>query len=471
MPIFARRRLQAMLDRLSDAGKGADLKNLLSRLNSRKEVDQAIPAEMELALLWALAELGPVTLEPAFGPKGGRPDALTNWLVEGQAAAIEIATTNDGLLSGEEAMDRIAQIISDCASRARKGVGAFLYFSFNVAYGTRDGSYQRWRLAPSDYELSEHAAETIRTWIESSACDSERLRLIENGLDVTIEKKAYKQTRYHNIWSAMPTETRSVEANPLAQLLKRKSRQLRAVPPGTLKIIFVADGGSELLNQLGRYGGRNPMNYPVTAAEIISAFMTRNAGKVDALVTFSAVKEHSAFQAESRRRWSVNFFGSAVLSEIPETLYRVAALLPLPHYEGYQARSLYRQGVFRPGSRGEYLGMTIKGMAKGPFRVEFPARMLLDLLAGRLTPAMFEAQMTRGGRDNNLFRTWLDQGCTISGAEMAPRHVDEDDDHLILHFSDDPAARPLLLKDNLPEPQDPPDKGRNPHSGSGSIID
>lgn len=448
MPIFARRRLQAMLDRLSDVAEGADVKNLLSRLNSRKEVDQAIPAEMELALLWALAELGPVTLEPAFGPKGGRPDALTDWLIEGQSAAVEIATTNDGLLSGEEAMDRIARIISDCANRARKGVGAYLYFSFNAAYGTREGKYQRLRLAPPDYELSEQATETIQAWVTSVACDAERLRVVEDGLDVTIDKKAHKQTRYHNIWSAMPTETRSVEANPLAELLKRKARQLRAVPSGTLKIIFLADGGSDLLNQLGRYGGRNPMNYPVTAAEIISAFMARNAGKIDAVVTFSAMKEHSNLMAETRRWWSVNFFGSAKLPVIPETLDRLTALLPVPHYEGYQARSLYRQGVFRPGSRGEYLGMTIKGMAKGPFRVEFPARMLLDLLAGRMTPAMFEAQMTRGGRGNNLFKHWLDQGCTISGAEMAPRDLDEDDDHLILHFSDDPAARPLRLKDD-----------------------
>jgi hypothetical protein len=96
-------------------------------------------------------------------------------------------------------------------------------------------------------------------------------------------------------------------------------------------------------------------------------------------------------------------------------------------------------------------------MAKGPFQVEFSARMLLDLLAGRMTPAMFEARMTRGGRGINLFKHWLDQGRTISGAEMAPREIDEDDDHLILHFSDDPAARPLRLKDDPAGPQNQPE--------------
>ncbi len=442
-----------MLDALSALGEAADLKNLLSRLNSEKLVDQVIPAEMELALLWALAELGPLTLEPDFGPKAGRPDAVTDGLVEGRTAAIEIATPSDGLLSGEEAMDRIASQISDCASRTRKGVGSYLYFSFNVAYGTIDGTYQRWRLAPPDYVLSPGAAATIRTWVAAGACDAERLRLVEDGLDVTIEKKGHKQTRYHNIWSAMPTETRSVEENPLADLLKRKARQLRGAPHGMLRIIFLADGGSDLLNELGHNGARNPMRHPVTAAQIISAFMARNAGRIDAVVSFSAVKDFKTFRSESERWWAVHYFGSEALPEIPEALDRLVALLPLPHYEGYQARSLYRQGVFRPGSHGEYLGMMVEGKVSGPWRVKFPARMLIDLLAGRMSPEMFEAQLTRSGQHSNLFKLWLDKGYTISGAEMAPRDPDEDDDHLILHFTDDPAARPLKLKDGRGGPE------------------
>jgi hypothetical protein len=43
----------------------------------------------------------------------------------------------------------------------------------------------------------------------------------------------------------------------------------------------------------------------------------------------------------------------------------------------------------------------------------------------------------------NLFKHWLDMGMTISGAEMAPRDIDEDDD--ILYFSEDPAAQPFAL--------------------------
>ena len=90
--------------------------------------------------------------------------------------------------------------------------------------------------------------------------------------------------------------------------------------------------------------------------------------------------------------------------------------------------------------------MTIRSNhGSGRFSVEFPARMLLDLLAGRMTEERFRRQLDPRDEGRNIFKTWLDKGFTISGAELAPRSVDEDDDHLILHFTDDPAARLFKL--------------------------
>jgi hypothetical protein len=66
--------------------------------------------------------------------------------------------------------------------------------------------------------------------------------------------------------------------------------------------------------------------------------------------------------------------------------------------------------------------------------VEFSARMLLDLLAGRLSPERFSLMLTSSGRNANFFKHWLDMGMTISGAEMAPRELDEDDDQYHLTF-------------------------------------
>jgi hypothetical protein len=453
MTIFARRRLQSMLDELAPllaAGKGKDI---LSRLNHPKNVEQALPAEMELALLWAIDSLGHLEIEPKWWGDSKRPDAITDNLVPGLRAAIEIAATNDNALSGEEAMDAIACQIGAVADRAKKGAGGFLYYTFHEESGYTKGGYMRRRLAPKGFKLTERMIETIRDWVRSGRSSIQPLRLQGDGLDVEVERKTYLQTRYHNIHSSMPPEAYSLENNPLFDLLRRKKRQLKAASPGTVRIIFIADVGSTLLRRMGRGGEHDWTNRRVSGSQIIGHFIATYAKEVDAVVAFSPHKELSSFgfpdlMGRKPRRWTVSYCGSPRLPDPPDALQRIAEVLPEPHYEGYQARSLFRQGAFSPKGRGQHLGMTIKS-TKGldDLRVEFPARMLLDLLAGRITEEQFRSRLTRPG-SRNIFELWLSRGMTISRAEMAPRDLDEDDDHIVLYFSDDPAARAFKLPED-----------------------
>jgi len=216
-------------------------------------------------------------------------------------------------------------------------------------------------------------------------------------------------------------------------------------------MIFLADVGSTLLNRIGRSGEFDHTGRRVSGQEIIAHFLAKNSRDIDAVVSFSPYKEFSAYNGignfgRKAERWTVTYFGTPTLPDPPEALTRLAGALPDPRYEGYQARSLFRQGAFSPHRRGQYLGMNIKSkVGSQRISVEFPARMLLDLLAGRISEEQFRANLTRSGQNQNLFELWLSRGMTISGAEMAPRDADEDDDHLILHFSDDAAARPFTL--------------------------
>jgi len=453
MTIFARRRLQSMLDQLAPVlvqGKGKDI---LNRLNHPKNVEQALPAEMELALLWVIHSLGDLEVEPEWWGDYKRPDAITDTLVPGRTVAIEIAATNDNAISGEEAMDAIAMQISAAADRAEKGVGKFLYFTFREESGYLAGRYIRRRLAPKGFVLTDTMGKMVQDWVASGSSTHERLHLRGAGVDVAVERKPYRQTRYHNIHSSMPPETHSLDDNPLFDLLRRKKRQLKAAAPGTLRMIFVADVGSTLLRRIGQVGERDWTNRRVSGSQILAHFMGTYSKDVDAVVGFSPFKESSSFgfnglSDRKPRRWNVTFCGSPALPEPPDALQRIAEMLPEPHYEGYQARSLFRQGAFSPSGRGQYLGMTIKS-TKGldDLRVEFPARMLLDLLAGRMTEEQFRRQLDRPG-SKNIFEHWLSSGMTISRAEMAPRDIDEDDDHIVLYFSDDPAARAFKLPES-----------------------
>lgn len=449
MTILSRRRVQSMLDQIAplmkDKGKG-----IVSRLNHPKDVDQVLPAEMELALLWAIHGLGDLEVEPEWWGDTKRPDAITDALVPGRTVAIEIAATNDNSISGEKAMDAVVLQIIAAANRAEKGVGGFLYCTFLEESGYRNGRYIRRRLVPEDFKLPDQMIRIVQDWVTSGRSLRERLRLQGAGLAVEIERKSHRQTRYHNFHSTMPPETHSLVGNPLFDLLRRKKRQLKAAAPRTLRMIFVADVGSTLLRRIGQVGEHDWTNRRISGSQIIAHFIATYPQDVDAVVVFSPYKEPSTYgfsgpNGRKPRRWNITYCGSAALPEPPAMLQRIADSLPEPHYEGYQARSLFRQGSFSPSGRGQYLGMTIKsGKGYDGLRVEFPVRMLLDLLAGRMTEEQFRLILNRR-ESTNVFEHYLNRGMTISRAEMAPRDMDEDDDHIVLYFSDDPAVRPFQL--------------------------
>lgn len=452
MTIFSRRRLQAMLDELAPVLVNGEGKGLLRRLNNSKDENQALPAEMELALLWGLNSLGDMEIEPEWWGDSKRPDAITDHLVPGATAAIEIAATNDNSLSGEAEMDAIALQISAAANRAQSGTGEYLYYRFREANGYEAGKYYRRRLAPKEFKVDELMCADIAHWINSGLSANERLQLHAPGLDVQVERKTYKQKRYHNISSSMPTEAHSVNDNPLFDLLRRKKRQLKAATHGTLRLLFIADVGSSLLNHIGKSGWRDLTGRTFSGADIIDHFVRIYSADIDGVVVFSPTIERPSWLGRDLlgrgpKRWTVTFFGTNQLSQPPIGLERLASILPAPHYEGYQARSLFRQGSFAPEGRGQYLGITVTNNGKEKrHTIAFPARLLVDLLAGRISEEWFRNYQTNGGRNTNLFEHWLNMGMTLSGAEISPRNLDEDDDHIILHFSDDPAARPFKLK-------------------------
>lgn len=449
MPIFTRRRLQLMLDELYPVLGDAKARDLLNRLED-KRVEQALPAEMELGLLWAIGQLGELEIEPEWWGSGNRPDAYTERLVPGKPCAIEIAATSDNAISGEEAMDNVAIAIGQFADRFCKGISTFLYYRFREEQGYENGRYFRRRLTPLDYELSENAAKLIEDWIASGPASGTKLHIVEPGLDVEIERSVHKQIRYHNVWSSMPPETHSIDDNPLYKMLKRKAAQLKGGHRDTLRFIFLTDVGSALLNRLGRFGEIDHSRRRVSGSEILSRFMQAHKDRVDAIVVFAPQRPQQPWTLNREIKWSATFFGRSGFDNPPEGLNRIVRALPSPRFEGYQARSLFRQGAFSPKRSGWYLGMSIEGTMKD-FKAKVPARAFLDFLAGRISVDQFRHFMGQRKDDPNLFESWLNQGFTMSKIEMAPRNVDEDDDHLVLHFSDDPAARALRIDQPVTE--------------------
>ncbi|MFN3857469.1 MAG: hypothetical protein ACK4RV_06930 [Caulobacter sp.] len=444
MPLFSRRRLQSMLDELSPLMGPEKARDLLARLEN-KRVDQVLPAEIELALIWSMATLGELEIEPLWWGDGSRPDVYTEFLIVGEPVAIEIAAPNDNVINGEEAMDRVAQQIGSFVSHLQKGEGNYLRYRFREMSGYEGGKYFRRRLAPDQYELSAAAETVIRDWVERGETNIKALRIVEPGLDVEVERTPYKQTRFHNTWSTMPPETHSLEDNPLYKLLSRKLRQLKAARPGTKRVIFLGDAGSTLINRLGTLGEIDPTRRRVSGFEIISHFVTANQRAVDAVITFSPVRSGSWNTLDKKLRWAAKAFNRPGFTFPMVALERIRQAMPRPRFEGYQARSLFRQGLFNPAARGWWEATTISFRRGGPMEVRVSARSLIDLLAGRVTPEQFRSLSGERPGEKNLFQHQLDSGKTVQGVRFESGGVDFEDDHIIVTFADDPSARKLRL--------------------------
>jgi len=96
-------------------------------------VEQALPAEMELGLLWGLLKLGDVEVEPAWFALGSLPDAYSELLFAPRPAAIEIAAISDASLAQEDEMRRTASLLCEAANRIRRGEGHHLHFFLAAA--------------------------------------------------------------------------------------------------------------------------------------------------------------------------------------------------------------------------------------------------------------------------------------------------------------------------------------------------
>ena len=437
MAIFTRRRIQAMLNELGPLLDGNKRADLVARLNN-KRVEQALPAEMELALVWAMKDFDCLEVEPEWWVNGKKPDAYVEGLLPDRPAVVEIASTNDNSISGEQLVDRCSQTIVAHANTIKKGFGDHLYFRFAETTEIERGIRIRGIAAPKHYMSSDAAKALIKEWVLSNSEPLQRLRIEESGLCVEIEKKNYKQIRYHNFWTSRPPRVYSETDNPIYNVLSQKLSQVEGAPDGTYRIIFLSEIGSRTLDELGA-PFPNVVERNATAEKIVRRFLFDKKGRVDAVVVFVPKKDYRSFSQEPKRSWKAVVFWNDETLGLLDGLRRIEANLPLPQFTGSQARSLFRQGAFAPEGRGWYGGLSMTSTGND-ITYRMSSRAFQDFLAGRITEEQFRHFLgdAEGGPTVGRF---LDQGFMISEITFEKGSVDEDDDTLVLRFSKDPAAQ------------------------------
>lgn len=449
MPVFTRRRLQSMLDDLSNRMDLAKRGDMRARLES-KRVDQALPAEMELGVLWALARLGDVEIEPEwFGAR--RPDAYSESLFAPSPCAVEVTAISDARLSQEDEMRRISARLCEFANTVRKGYGKHLHFTFAEQSGYTPEGYVRRRRIDRDFVPDEATHQALRTWLEQTD-RSARLEVKQGNTHFVVTWHDMRQHPLSNFFSSMPAEAYSLEDNPLFEALTEKKRQLSIPDFEGLRCIVVADAGARMLRELSP-SMRSPGT--VSGRQVIEHFLRKAERAVDAVVVLSPSREaHNFNWTREKRQWRANSFVRPDLVLDQSGVSQLVAHLPPPRFEGYQARSLQQQALYRHDARGWYLGTHISS-TRSAMTIKISARALLDLLAGRITLAQFQHFTGLEDKPNqrNIFAHRLSQGDILSAIEIEPGGIDKDDDWLVVHFKHDSAAAAL----EVGTPQQPGD--------------
>jgi hypothetical protein len=422
-----------MLDEVRHLLSAKGVNHLLGRLNDTKSPKQLIGAEMELGLLWAMSKTARLEIEPALPNSTRVPEAFSPDFFD-QPSYIEVTTISDGSLSGEERMQRAAQKIVDYANTCRKRSANNLNFSFEEKSHWEGRSYYREHDVAADFELDDAMKAQICAWVKSSDFATTTLRLQGEKINVTVAGKEYRQKPGFNFFSPLPPLAYPIKDNPLYAALDEKADQLAGAPDTSLKVVFVADGGSQLLRRLT---DRDPLRQYKSGGEIISHFLGKHEA-IDMVCVFSPQRKFSVGLPVQPVLWKVTAFdGVRRRIRSHASLEKLCQLLPRPRLEGYQARSIQRQSGFVP-ERGWYLGSEI-GSGKEKITMKLSARLLQEFLAGRITAERFDDNST----GKNLFEVWLKMGFVMSDARFESAGVDEDDDYVILEFRRDPAAAPF----------------------------
>jgi len=240
-----------------------------------------------------------------------------------------------------------------------------------------------------------------------------------------------------NFFSSMPALAYDIEKNPVYQTLKDKAKkQLSAIPSNALKVIFIADAGSLILRQLTQ---KDPTRRYKSGQEIIEYFLSKYS--VDLVCVFSSKRQSTSLYPSLNKNlfWNISIFANKDKNIDCSRLKELAEILPLPRFEGYQAKSLHQQGLFEPTARGWYLGVhTTTGK---DLTMKMSSRILLELLAGKISQEHFGSYVF--GKNTNLFKHWLDMGYTLADLKIENAGIDEDDDYVVFKFQKDPAASEL----------------------------
>lgn len=438
MPILLRRQLQMMLDELGRERLEGKIKDLLSRLES-PDPEQALPAEYELALSWAMAKVTTIEIDRPIS--SGNPDLFCASFFEAGPAYIDVVAVSDESLSGKKLMRKAAEKMNEYCRSIIKDAPDHLHYEFGEESGYLPANrlsggftrYFRKRRITEKFSLTPVIKHQLSAWLRDMPPKAP-LRIANEETDVVIAWRTKVHPRA-NVFSSMPPLAYDVRKNPVYGGLDRKADQLKGAPKGFLKGIFLGDAGCGLLRDI-----RSKWSHHNFSGEDIIYQFLRDNKHVDFISAFVPRQQHQfqPFGLPNPYSWCVYNYQreNKLTREDAERIEHVRRVLPTPTIHAYTARQLHEQGRFRPQARGHYVNMqwTPRNF---DMTIKTSARAVQEILAGRANRDLFKMG------DINPFERSLASGMTITSVKIEPAGTTEDDDYIVFELGMDPSARRL----------------------------
>ncbi|SDC84219.1 hypothetical protein SAMN05444678_10681 [Sphingomonas sp. YR710] len=433
MPIFTRRRIQTMLDDLIGIAAPSQF---IGRLND-KRFENALPAEAELALVWATSRLGGFESEPVwYSPEGRLPEGISTALFPGHDTVFDVKAVSDRVIPGVVGMRTISAKLVEAANKARKGAGKNLRFFFYERRDYQNPKLHRSIYAPPDHVLGEAALRTLAQFVCSSPEEGANVDIVDGEMAVRVTWKPGTHSIF-NHRSSTVNEIFDADDNYIAAALREKAKQLRSPNFAGLKGVLLADIGSATLKAITSI---DRLSRSASGQQIIQRHLDKPDGGLDFVCVFSPRREMNSW-GDDQRYWKVTAFSRNGLILPLDGLNALAEQLPKPRFDGWQLEHLHEQRLFGEKSHGWHLGSRLtSNMADHKMTFTFSSRALHEFLAGRIDGDRLRNNMIGL---TSAFEHQLARGHTIQGARIVPGGIDQDDDLIELTFAPDPAASPF----------------------------
>lgn len=444
MPIFSRRRIQAMLDELAPF-VGAS--HFIGRLND-KRFEQALPAEAELALVWAVSRLGGFESEPEwFSDRGRRPEGISTKLVPGVETVFDVKALSDRVIPGVAGMRKLSRKMMEISNKAVRRSGNKLEFFFFERSDFRTPRLHRSIYAPPQHSVSEEIARKLQGFVKDRPAEGEFIDLLDDEMMVRVTWKTSVDPRF-NFRSSTVNEIFDIEDNYIANALREKAVQLRSPNFRGLRGALLVDIGSEALKRIDRL---DPNGRAVNGSQIIQHFLLDDECGLDFVAVFSPQVDRQ-MMGDPDHHWKTAVLPGPRTDFSMEGFTKIASMLPRPWFDGYQFAHLHEQGLFGSQSRGWYLGTTMSSKkASESMAIRLSARALHEFLAGRIDASRLRENIIGG---SGVFERQLVEGRTIQTARIVPGGIDEGDDFLELVFAPDPSASEFSDRGSLADGED-----------------